>query len=253
MCRLNESSLRSARGQVIAESAVALFVMFIVFVGSILLLLNVGCVIYYKMKLAMVTTQTAGYAASIATPSSLTWLHNQNVGANFAGLSAQATQYANTALKNMGLNGNTANPPAVTVVYGPLAGDVWWANVFITVPQVPLVGDGSIVPYRMDLSDSACAMARYDQVPVPNQFILPGETPATPGGQDASLYMGGYGWVAGGAAGMPPYDQQNLRSSYFSPAPTIIKMGVPTGGKLSEYWDAGGPTMTVLPGGTTNY
>ncbi|HEY9790456.1 MAG TPA: hypothetical protein V6D22_08660 [Candidatus Obscuribacterales bacterium] len=244
---------KATKGAILVESALSLFVIFTVFIGSVLLLLNVGVVIYYKMKLATVTTQTAAYAASLVTPSTLTFVHNQTVGANYSAATTAVTGYANAALNTVGLTGSGA--PSVTVNYSPLDGDVLWVNVFITVSGVPLVGNGTILPAKLDLTDTACSIARYDQTPVNNQFIIHGTTPAPPGGQDASLYMPGYGWVPGGNSGAPNYDVMNLRSSYFSTSPTIIPMAIPSTGDgyFSEYVDTGGPTMTVLPGGTSSY
>jgi hypothetical protein len=241
---------RNARGSQLLEGVSGFYLLLFTFVLLLILLLNVGTLTYYKMKLSLVTTRAAAYASSIIYPSSASWLHNQQRTADLTVLSAQSTAYANTLLQQAGLAAPASqSPPQVTVTYGPLVADTLSANVAIKLTSLPIFGRGIVLPAFMALQDSAFGVARYDQPPGVLCLVAPG----TPPNSVSSVYMPGYGWAPDGGAGAAPNDVMRLRTNCFSHAPQIIPLGVPSAGSIGECWDSGGSAMTPLPSVTQSY
>jgi hypothetical protein len=222
--------IRTQAGSSLVEGTVGLCIVIATLTLSLLLIAFIGVVVFYKLKLAAVTTQTAAYASSIAYPSTVAWNHNEQVSYDMTPLQTQAVQYANNALTTTGLI--SARPPNISVQYSPLNADVLSVSVIITLTGLPLL-QGTPLPGWLKMTDSATGVARYDQPPNLTSFWQP--TPTTGGGYQ--LYMPGYSWTSSSASGVANNnDVMNLRSPYFNTAPTIIKMGIPSSG-------SGDPTL----------
>jgi hypothetical protein len=247
---------RSQHGQTLAESGVALWVLTLTIILFLMLVASIGTVIFYKMKLALVTTQAAAYGSSIVIPSTVTWNHNQQVGFNMNALQVKTTQYTQNLLTQMGLTASTTGTaPVVTVTYQPIVADAIAVNVNVKLTSIPLF-KGTVLPEFISMQDSATGISRYDQPPNLSCLVVPN----TPAPLVTHIYMGGYGWAPGGATGDSGNDVMKLRP--FASGPQTILMGIPSAGSgcpgtgpgfIGECYDSGVSPMTTLPNGSHSF
>lgn len=139
---------RSNSGAVLAEGVVALSLIVAGVVLGTLLLVNVGIASYYKEKLGLVTNQVAvRLARHISWNSSFPKALNDT---------EEATTVANSLLTAMGL------PKAKTVT---VVSKSDFVTVTIVVDGFPMFGQGTVIPVKISLQDTAAAAFLDDQPP----------------------------------------------------------------------------------------
>jgi hypothetical protein len=152
-------------GQAIAESAAALYLITTLLVAGVLLILFVGSVLYYKIKLAFVAQQVAGFVQNrtnfIGVPRPNSSNSTPDAGPNPADIKAitdSATAVANDLLKNIGL------PNADSIAFKQSTtdnGDYW--TVTITERSIPIPG-GLYLPSAIALTETGSSVDNTQDV-----------------------------------------------------------------------------------------
>jgi len=133
---------RNCRGAVLADSAVGLYLVITGMIFGVILLLNAGGFVYYKMKLGFIANSTATYACGLPNNSARNGL---------------VTNYANQTLQSMGFN-----PSAVavtisdtTIVTRPAV------KILVNCPLSSLINFCNMIPAQITLTESAVATQKY--------------------------------------------------------------------------------------------
>ncbi len=126
----------------------------LVFVGCILLVINIGASAYYKEKLGFITTQAAQQAVAEYSGGSWNWSHNRRINKN--AVRNAVTLKVNGMLSAVGL------PPAKRLLITP---DTDGVAVTIEIDGLSLVGKGTLLPAQVSLSDTAYGTFEDDQPP----------------------------------------------------------------------------------------
>jgi hypothetical protein len=135
-------TFRNCRGQVLADSAVGLYLVITGLVLGVVLLLNAGGFTYYKLKLGFIANSTATYASGLPTNSARNGL---------------ITTYANQCLQSMGFNPSavTVTIKDTTIVTRPAV------QILVNCPLSTLINFCNLVPSQISLSESAVAAQKY--------------------------------------------------------------------------------------------
>jgi hypothetical protein len=171
--------LRSSCGQGIIEGVIGLILVMGGAVLGTLLLLNSGSAMYLKEKLAIVTAQSAKYAAGLSPTSDVT---------------GSTTQFVRDLLPQFGLTPSsdlTVQTSETTISGSPAV------QVSVTT-GIPLFGNGTVFPLSVKLTDSsACLLSSASNTggsgEVDGYLAVLGNEPGNPGGPISNAaYIAGY-------------------------------------------------------------
>ncbi len=133
--RRQKFNFRNKRGAVLVEGVVALSLIILGVVCGTLLLADTGLSIFYKEKLGFVSNQTSLFAASLKSDDPK--------------LQEKVQAVAEQLLAGVGL----PKPKEVKVTNSSSI-----VQVSVTLDNLPLTGDGSILPLNLTLSDTSAAL-----------------------------------------------------------------------------------------------